>query len=414
MQMSIYQLVFVCLFISFSSFSKYTPPLVLLSIDGFSNNYLTKYKPKNILALAQQGVIANALLPVFPSKTFPNHLSIITGVYPAQHGIIHNKFYNRSLNKLYSLGAGKFDSDWINSKPIWTIAEQNNIKTAIYFWPESEAIIDNTKVSYLMPYNDDTPNEKRFDTIIDWLKISDVDRPKLILGYFSTIDNAGHRYGPNSSQVKNAIYNLDQLIGKFIEKLEKEINEPINLIIVSDHGMVPIDKDKTIDWQYYLNENEQVKVVNSETQLLIYADSDKNLVGIREQLAEMAKSKGSLNYNVFESGNYPSHWHFNTPSPAIPNIILNAIAPYTFSSNKRHFNAATHGFDPKNMRDLDAIFIANGPSFKEGITIGEFENIHIFPLLLSMLNIAIPQEINGDLTVLNPILNKNNVLIIEE
>ena len=125
--------------------------VILLSIDGFSYDYLATYKPKNILTFGKTGATAK-LLPIYPSKTFPNHLSIVTGVYPVQHGIVHNKFYHRVLKKNYTLGAGKFNSAWLTARPIWTLAEQQGLKTAIYFWPESETKVDGRLPTYYYPY----------------------------------------------------------------------------------------------------------------------------------------------------------------------------------------------------------------------------------------------------------------------
>ena len=389
--------VFILTLLFLCKLSHADTPLILLSIDGFSNQYLSKYKPKNILSLASNGVLADALKPVFPSKTFPNHLSIITGRYPAEHGIVHNKFYHRELNKKYYLGGAADNSLWLTAKPIWALAEQNNITTAIYFWPESHADVDGISATYNMPYLHETPNKQRFDKILKWLALPLNQRPKFIMGYFSTIDSAGHSYGPNSLQVETAINDFDLLLGEFLDK----IKQPINIILVSDHGMTAINNNK-IKWQEYITENENLVVSNGETQLYLYAKDINALNDVRSQLSKIPKNENKFKF--YEKGNFPNHWQFVKNSPAMPDIVLNAIPPYTFDDQEKYRKKATHGYDPKLTQDLDAIFIANGPAFKKGLQVKSFENIHIFPLLEKILNISNEHTIDGRLSVLLPIL----------
>ncbi|MFT5757016.1 MAG: putative AlkP superfamily pyrophosphatase or phosphodiesterase [Alteromonadaceae bacterium] len=380
-----------------SKFSFADTPLILLSIDGFANQYLNQYKPKNMLLLANSGVLANALKPVFPSKTFPNHLSIITGRYPAQHGIVHNRFYHRDLNKNYYLGAAQDQSLWLTATPLWALAEKNNITSAIYFWPESHADINGISATYKMPYIHDTPNKQRFDKILTWLKLPEKERPGFIMGYFSTIDSAGHSYGPDSMQVKKAISEFDQLLGIFLS----EVDQPINIVLVSDHGMTAVNNE-VIKWRDYINENKKLVVSNGQTQLYIYATDPKALNDARSQLSNMPKN--NKKFLLYEQGDFPKHWQFSNNSPAIPDLILNAIPPYIFENKKTYTTKATHGYDPQLTTDLDAIFIASGPAFKNKVQVKSFENIHIFPLLAKILNIPEHELIDGKLEVLLPIL----------
>jgi predicted AlkP superfamily pyrophosphatase or phosphodiesterase len=392
-RISVLTLTLICL----SKFCYADTPLILLSIDGFSNEYLTKYKPKNILSLAHSGVLADALKPVFPSKTFPNHLSIITGLYPARHGIVHNRFYHRDLDKHYRLGAGQDEPLWLNAKPLWALAEENDITTAIYFWPESHADLGGISATYRMPYKHETPNKERFDKILTWLSLPESQRPEFIMGYFSTIDSAGHTYGPNSIQVQKEITHFDKLLGNFLSELE----QPVNIVLVSDHGMTPISS-KTINWREYISENKKLIVSNGETQLYLYATDIQALNDVRLQLLTMPKN--DKKFMLYEKSDFPKHWQFMKDSPALPDIILNAIPPYVFEYKKTYAKAATHGYDPQLTKDMDAIFIANGPAFKSKIKIESFENIHIFPLLAEILAIPKLNDVDGKLGILLPIL----------
>ena len=376
-----------------------THPVVLISIDGFANEYLDKYSPPNILKLAKKGVRAKALLPVYPSKTFPNHISIVTGMYPANHGIIHNRFYHPRINQNYKLGAGKNNSDWLTAKPIWTMAEQRGIKTGLFFWPESEATIEGVSATYNIPYNGGIPNKTRIDKIIQWLKLHKSEQPQFIASYFSTVDTAGHFYGPESKEVELAIKEVDELIGMLVEKIEAEVKEKVNIVLVSDHGMTLSGKVNAISVADLLKPHSEIKVVNGQTQLYIYSENEQLLNDTRSQL-----SKQENKFTVYQKGNFPEHWHFNTRLVAIPDLIINATPPYTFYMPGDDYGNATHGYDAKNIRALDAVFIASGPDFKQGLMIEPFENIHIFPMLLQLLNIKSSKKVDGKVEVLSPIL----------
>ena len=398
---------FLCLLITSTACFANKAPVIIISIDGFSHQYLTQYKPKNILALAREGVSSKGLLPVFPSKTFPNHLSIITGSYPAKHGIVHNNFYSPILKKNYHLGAANENSAWLTALPLWAVAEQQGVKSAVYFWPESEVKIPHGQPSFNMHYNKSTPNNNRIDKIITWLQLPKNQRPQFIAGYFSIVDTAGHEYGNNSVEVQHAVHDIDDVIGYLITRLKNEITEPVNLILVSDHGMTPAGDENAIPMNRVIPEQlstqKGVLVVNGHTQLNIYFD--KNIKNDdRTSIFNQLSNDATAQYQVFQKGHYPNHWHFNQSQAVIPDLIVNAQPPFTFVSKGKHASAGTHGYDPKGNNDLAAIFIASGPNFKQGLIIEPFENVHVFPLITQLLGIKNPENIDGNVDVLSNIL----------
>jgi predicted AlkP superfamily pyrophosphatase or phosphodiesterase len=386
--------------LSFNSFAQ--NPVVLISIDGFSHQYLKRYQPKSMLALAENGVSAQGLIPTFPSKTFPNHLSIVTGRYPANHGIIHNNFYHRSLQKFYKKGAAKRNPAWLTAKPIWTIAEQQGIKSAIYFWPESEAEIAGVLPSYYFDYKHNEPNINRMNQIVDWLTLPKSKRPGLILGYFSTVDDAGHHYGPNSSQVAQAVKDIDGLIAQLLKKISEKTELTPNIVIVSDHGMVSIDKQKALPWKTLLANFSTVNIVNGQTQLFIYEQDQKVLNDVRSQLSSLPVKQY---YQIFEKGAYPAHWHFNTNNAVVPDMVINALPSVTFIDENSDNNPGTHGYDPLEQDDLSGIFIAQGPDIKSGQQITAFENIHVFSLLAKLLGISPSVDVDSQENVLSNVIN---------
>jgi predicted AlkP superfamily pyrophosphatase or phosphodiesterase len=386
---------------------KEKPTVILLSIDGFSFNYLQKYQPKNILAFAELGVISQ-LVPVYPSKTFPNHLSIITGSYPVNHGIIHNRFYHPELNEKYHLSAGKKNATWLTAAPFWSVAEDNMIKSAVYFWPESQAL-GHTPPTYNMPFNKIISNKARLDQIIRWMKLPRVERPNFIVAYLSRVDSAGHFYGIDSPQLMSEINRFDKLFGKFLYKIKNEIEQPINIILVSDHGMTPITEETAILTHLIFNnldiESKGITVTYSDTQIFIYFDkneiSNEIQFSIEKQL-KLNQLKNKKLYKVYSKKNYPKSWHFDSDIAIVPNIIVEAIAPATFSKKKRltGFHGATHGFDPKDNTQLNGLFIAAGPNIKQGLKLEPFENIHVFPLMKTLLKLKENTKIDGQQHVL--------------
>jgi len=375
-------------------------PVVLISIDGFANHYLDKFKPKNIQLLANSGTKSKALLPVYPSKTFPNHLSIVTGKYPQEHGLVHNKFYHKGLKENYYLGAGKNNSAWLTAKPIWSAIEEQGLTSAIYFWPESETKVNGKLPSYFFPYKHNTPNSERVDQVIKWLKLPKNKRPSFIAMYFSTVDSAGHHYGQNSPELAEAINGVDSQIGRLIAGID---DIPVNIILVSDHGMTDAGVSNEIIWQDLflsrtLKDDSSTHIVNGQTQLYIYESDENKLLDVRSQLSKT--SIGKDKYRIYAKENYPKHWHFDDKSSqVIPDLIVDAIPPNTFANPNKETNVSTHGYDPKLAKSLEAIFIANGPDFRVGKVVEPFKNVYIYSIISRLLNLDTIKGVNRSVQV---------------
>lgn len=396
-------LLLLACFVSSATIAK--TPLILLSIDGFAQHYLELYQPKTLNTMRQQGTSAKALLPVYPSKTFPNHVSIVTGKYPINHGILHNSFFHRDIGEIYSLGDGKKDTRWLTAKPIWHINEEQGNTSAIYFWPESESVINGDTPTFVEPYNHSVSNKERIDKIIDWLRLPSEQRPNFIAGYFSTVDSAGHDYGEHSKELIKSINELDNLLNDFMHTIEKEFNGDVNVIIISDHGMTKINKNNVIKWREAIAPN--VKVAKSSTQLYLYSDDQRALAKTKQHFIEQQSNHSNAGFNVYEFPNYPEHWHLNKMTKATPNIIIDAKPSYIFNANHIHIDPETHGYDPKGHRELEAIFIATGPAFEKNKVINKFENIHLLPIMTRVLKLKDLQNIDGNYEIANSIVNKH-------
>lgn len=387
----------------FSSICLANAPLVLISIDGFSQRYFEQYQPKTLNKLLKQGTSAKALLPVYPSKTFPNHLSIITGLYPVNHGIIHNSFYHRQLKQKYSYGAGKYNASWLTGKPLWYLNELHGNKSAIYFWPESEAAVNDRYASYYQAYEHFTPNKARFTQMLNWLRLPKHERPNFVVGYFSTIDDAGHNYGDNTPELAQAISRLDDLLADFVATIKHEFQGNVNLVIVSDHGMTKLNMQPKINWRDNIANG--VMAVNGGTQLYLYSNNKQQLAKSLDLFAKHT-SYQDRKYRIYKYPNYPKHWHLNKLTDSVPDAIVDAMPSYIFNDNIENVAPETHGYDPQLQSDLDAIFIGVGPAFAKNKKVESFSNIHVFPILSRVLGLPDKKDIDASYELAEQILNK--------
>jgi predicted AlkP superfamily pyrophosphatase or phosphodiesterase len=217
--------------------AKPRPYVVLVSLDGFRYDYAERYLATNLLEIGKAGAAAKGLIPVFPSLTFPNHVSIVTGLYPEHHGIVENGFYDPARKEFYGVGARSRDASWYRAKPLWVLAEEQRVKAASMFWPSTDAEILGIRPSYWKVYDSGFPNDQRVAQVLDWLKLPEDQRPHFITVYFGDVDAAGHRFGPESTEAGEAVRRIDKLVGDLWKGIQA-LHLPVNLIVVSDHGKV--------------------------------------------------------------------------------------------------------------------------------------------------------------------------------
>ena len=236
--------------------SRLEPTVLLISLDGFRWDYLEKAHTPNLDRLVNTGVKARALIPVFPTKTFPNHYSIATGLYPENHGIIANTMYDPVVDDTFalSLRAAVSDGRWYGGEPIWVTAEKQGQISATLFWPGSEAEIEGFRPTYWYEYDHDMPHADRVNQVLAWFDLPPDHRPTFITLYFPDTDDDGHRFGPDSPEITSTIQQLDSTLGTLFQGLmERGIMEEINILVVSDHGMASIDSTQMIFLDDYIN-----------------------------------------------------------------------------------------------------------------------------------------------------------------
>ena len=253
------------------------PTVILISLDGFRWDYLSKTDTPNLDILVENGVISESLIPVFPSKTFPNHLSIVTGCYPENHGILSNNMYDQEWDAEYYIGENSDpvkDGRWYDAEPIWVTAEKQGKLTGTYFWPGSEAEINGTRPSYYGVYDGNISREDRVQKILEWIDLPKQSRPVFMTLYFSDVDSWGHNIGPDAIGMNSIIKEIDESIGLLVNGLNKrEILDNINIIITSDHGMSGLSRDRVIFLDDYININD-VRIVDWSPVAMILPEDD--------------------------------------------------------------------------------------------------------------------------------------------
>lgn len=373
------------------------PFVVMLSLDGYRYDYTQKYHPPHIKNIMKSGVYSEGLIPIFPSKTFPNHYAIVTGMKANKNGIVSNHFYNPIRGEEYKLGRKETTTDgsWYLGEPLWVNAAKNEMVSASFFWVGSDANIQNRYPSYWKEYDGSISNEQRVKQVIDWLSLPQESRPHLITMYFSDVDSAGHKFGPDSEEVKEAVLKVDEQIGILLDAFSK-LDFPVNFIITSDHGMEKIDPAKRIILSDYIEaESEDYKIVGKGAHSQIYFKDKSKIKEIYKKLKNVKGLTPVYSKDFAKKYGYKSN-------PAIGEISLNIDPGYYLFTSTPKFPATggTHGYDPYKVKNMHGIFYATGANIKPLGKIKSFENVHIYPLVTDLLGLPTPKDIDGNLKVL--------------
>ena len=373
------------------------PYVLLVSIDGYRWDYTEKYRPKFLTQFKKSGASVGSLIPSFPTKTFPNHLSIVTGRYPMHHGIVGNSFYAPTMREEYSLKNRKAVTDprFYTSKPIWVLAEEQKLLTGTYFWPGSEAKIEEVLPSYYLTYKHDTPHDQRIKTIIEWFKLPAANRPHLATLYFSDVDSAGHKYGPDSEEVREAINKVDQSLEKLNTELTK-LKLPINVIIVSDHGMTYVDPKKfeLVAEKELLEELELSYKIVGKGPLVHFYSNDEPLISPSSALERI--NKEAKHFKCMGPNETPKKLNFRD-NPRIGDFVCIADKGWSLGTKKGHLPKGNHGWSQFDGTDMNSILYARGPQFKESTQIKSINNIDIYPMIAKILGLKFDHKIDGNL-----------------
>lgn len=372
------------------------PIVVLVSLDGWRWDYLDRAKAPNLRALAARGVKAEAFIPVFPSKTFPVHYTIVTGLYPEHHGITANVISDPTIGQLFTMSSATArDPRWWGGEPVWITARRQGLRTASMFWPGSDVAIAGQQPDDWHPYNRSVPNADRVRQVLDWLGRPPAERPAFVTLYFSDVDAAGHDAGPDSTDVLNAAARLDRLIGELISGIDKlGLSSQTTIVALSDHGMSAISRDRRIYLDDYVDRR-SFDLQDSGPVVSIFprrsttaAEIQRALDGRHPQMA------------VYLREQMPERLHYRA-HPRIPPVIGIAADGWTIVARSLltsiRDESGAHGYDPAN-RSMHGFFIAAGPLLREGVVVPQFEAVHVYELLCRLLGIT-PSPNDGDAAV---------------
>lgn len=374
------------------------PYIVLVSLDGFRYDYAQRYGAKTLLDMAAHGASApDGMIPSFPSVTFPNHYTIVTGMYPDNHGIVENVFFDPQRHERFSYSDPKdaTDGSWYGGTPLWVLAERQGMRAACFFWPGSETAIGGTRPSYYLAYDGGVPDNRRVDQVVDWLKLSPEKRPHFITLYLSDADSAGHRTGTDSPETAAAVGRLDAALARLKTGLDS-LRLPIDLIVVSDHGMVNVEGP-------WINLDQYADLRGFETVgALLYPPDEAAAARVYSQL------KGaSEKFAVYRRKDVPEHLHYDY-NLRIGDPVVIPNGPYLIrarnaSDRNETLPKGMHGYDPEMMKEMRSVFYAVGPAFKTGATLPPFENVNLYPMMANILGLQIG-FIDGDLKEMQPVL----------
>ncbi|XP_062091016.1 uncharacterized protein LOC133797203 [Humulus lupulus] len=370
------------------------PVVLLISSDGFRFGYQFKTPTPNIGRLIANGTEAElGLIPVFPTLTFPNHYSIVTGLYPAYHGIINNHFVDPYTGDIFTMAS--HETKWWLGEPLWETVANHGLKAALYFWPGSEVIKGSWTCpkSYCQQYNGSVPFEERVDTVLNYFDLPTSEIPVFMTLYFEDPDHQGHQVGPDDPLITEAVSRIDSLIGKLIAGLEKRgVFEDVNIILVGDHGMVGTCDKKLLflddlapwieipmDW------------VQSYTPLLAIRPPQgvepSDVVKKMNEGLKSGKVDNGEHLRVYLKEELPSRLHYvgSDRIPPIIGLLEEGFKVEQKRTSKKECGGA-HGYD-NAIFSMRTIFVGHGPRFPRGKKVPSFENVQIYNLVTSILNI---------------------------
>ena len=380
------------------------PLLILVSFDGWRWDYDTKAPAPHLRALMARGVRAEGLIPGYPSKTVPNHYSIATGLYPGHHGMVANIIRDPQSGRLFERTnrAEVEDPMWWGGDPIWNVAQRAGLIAATMFWVGSEAPVGGMRPRFWREFDENVPGTDRVQQVLTWLDLPAAQRPAFVTLYLNDVDTVGHWYGPDSPQVRDAIIRTEEQFGALLAGLRSRgLFDRANIVVVSDHGMAPTTRARTIVVDDYIAIDD-VEISDINPTLGVTPRTGK------EDQVLRALSSAHPNLRMYRRDETPLHWHFRG-QPRVP--PLTGVAdegwvvlrrPNVDEYWKRSDNGGQHGYDPL-LPSMRGIFVAAGPAFKAQTTVAAFENVHVYTALAMVLGVTPPAH-DGDPAVARRLL----------
>ncbi|PWK85291.1 ectonucleotide pyrophosphatase/phosphodiesterase [Fulvimonas soli] len=366
-------------------------PLLLVSIDAFRADYLQRGLTPTLAMLAADGVRAEGMQPSFPSLTFPNHYTLVTGLRPDHHGIVNNTMLDPVLGR-FSLDDRQAVSDgrwWAGGTPIWETADAHGLRTATMFWPGAEADIHGRHPDYWRPYDGKIPPQQRVAQVLAWLDLPPAERPRFITLYFDDVDHAGHAYGPDAPQVDAALRTVDAAMAQLVQGLRaRGLLDRINLIVLADHGMAAVPADHSIAIEKLIP-LDQVQVVSTGVLAGFNPAPGHDFAAIERRMEQPQR-----HMQCWDKTRVPARLEYGR-NPRVPQLLCLADVGWRITTPdflaakaRKHesLSLGEHGYDNADPR-MRALFLAHGPAFREGAVVPVFPNVDVYPLMTHLLGL---------------------------
>jgi predicted AlkP superfamily pyrophosphatase or phosphodiesterase len=377
------------------------PILILVSFDGWRWDYTTNEPAPNLRAFAAHGVRATELIPSFPSFTFPNHYTIVTGLYPGHHGIIANVIADPGFPERFTMSAQtSHDARWWGGEPIWVTAIRQGRRAAAMYWPGDEAPIGGVRPTYWRPFDTNVTATARVQQVLDWLALPPEQRPSFVALYLEDADHAGHDFGPGSQQLRTAVSHLDMALQQLLDGVKRGgLADRTTVVVVSDHGMAASSEQRLIFLDDYID-LDTVDLIESGEFLQVAPVS-----GTVDTLYRSLRGKVP-HLTVYRREQIPARFHYRD-NPRVGPVVALVDEGWILTSHradaKRKPDAkqrnGSHGYDPA-LRSMHGLFAAAGPDIREGVIVQPFQNIHIYDFMCRVLNLK-PAPNDGDPAMTN-------------
>ena len=369
------------------------PTVVLVSFDGFRADYLDRFEAPALRALAARGARAGTgMRSVFPTKTFTNHYSLVTGLYAEDHGIVANSFYDPARGERYSIGTPTVvDGSWYRGEPLWVTAERQGMVTASYFWVGSEAAIGGVRPTTWTVYEHETPNEARVDSVLSWLRRPDAVRPRFVTLYMSDVDDAGHRHGPDAPETAAAVARVDAALARLVAGIDAlPFADEVTLVVVSDHGMAATRPEDAVALETLIDTT-GVRVADAGPNANLHvAGGAARAVAVRDSLnARLRHGRAYLRAEL------PERFHYRD-DPRAGDVIVVMEVPYLITTQARlpRRPGGSHGWDPV-VPEMQALFVAAGPGIAPGTDVPPFDNVEVYSFVTEVLGLRPAPSVAG-------------------
>lgn len=405
----------------------FLPTTLLISLDGFRADFLTRNLTPTLNGFIREGVSPRYMLPSFPSLTFPNHFTLVTGLYPESHGIVGNTFWDPDRKKefYYTDPDRSMQPEWWNAEPLWLTAELQGVRTAIHMWPGSEAHIGSMEPAFVDEFNGEEVLNRKVERIFNWLDLPGSEdeevkgggkeleiRPQLIAAYVPNVDADGHKYGPNSTYIRSTIKEVDGMLASIFAGIEeRNLTDIVNIIVVSDHGMATTSTQRLLQLEDLVDTS---KIEHTDGWPLYglrpYDTSEKSIIELYNGLyafANLPRYRGAFDVYMRDK-NMPSRFHFSNNHRIAPIWIMPRAGWAIVTKDEFDVEAGKkqglvysprglHGYDHEHPL-MRAIFVARGPAFphEKGSRVKEFQNTEVYNIVCDSLGLE-PVPNNGTL-----------------